>query len=79
MLDHTHKGLFIIPKSELLAQRLLYSENNKGKMAMRVYPPWEVNLNPSAQKAQKWQTQYFIDLTHTTDFHLLKKLMTVED
>ena len=71
--------IIIIPKSELLAQRLLYSENNKGKMAMRVYPPWEVNLNPSAQKAQKWQTQYFIDLTHTTDFHLLKKLMTVED
>lgn len=79
VLDHTHKGLFIIPKSELLAQRLLYSENNKGKMAMRVYPPWEVNLNPSAQKAQNWQTQYFIDLTHTIDFHLLKKLMTVED
>lgn len=46
---------------------------------MRVYPPWEVNLNPSAQKAQNWQTQYFIDLTHTIDFHLLKKLMTVED
>ncbi|NWK85153.1 MepB family protein [Staphylococcus sp. GSSP0090] len=79
VLDHLHKGLFIMPKSELHAQRLLNSENNKGKMAMRVYPPWEDNLNRSAKQAQKWQTQYFIDLSNTTDFDLLKKLLCIED
>lgn len=32
-------------------------------MAFRVYPDWETNLNKAATLTQKWQSQYFIDLS----------------
>lgn len=75
IIDGQHKGLFIFPKSTLKAKKLLQDENSKGKMALRVYPIWENELNQTAKKAQKWQTDYFIDLSHQTDQQLLKQLL----
>ena len=38
-------------------------EGKGGKRAIRVYPPWENNLNRQVQKTQKWQSEYFLDLS----------------
>lgn len=33
-------------------------------MALRVYPAWETALNKAAEQTQKWQSDYFLDLTN---------------
>lgn len=67
IIDNTMKGQFIFPKSTLLEKGILSSETTKGKMAIRVYPPWEKGLNKTAAQTQKWQQDYFIDLTDYLD------------
>lgn len=67
IIDGQLIGQFVFPKLLLLQKGILKSENDKGKMAMRVYPSWERELNPSARKTQKWQAAYFIDLSNGID------------
>lgn len=74
IIDENKKGQFIFPKDILNQQKILRTESQKGKMAIRVYPSWETNLNSTASKTQKWQTPYFIDLSQATDTKKLKKL-----
>ncbi|HAP4494889.1 TPA: MepB family protein [Enterococcus faecalis] len=68
IIDGKNYGYFKFPKSVLLKQKILTDNNNKGKMAFRVYPSWENNLNQTATKTQEWQVQYFIDLSSTDIF-----------
>ncbi|WP_143595270.1 MepB family protein, partial [Terribacillus saccharophilus] len=63
IIDHNLKGQFIFPKSTLLKKGILSSETTKGKMATRVYPSWENELNKTAAQTQKWQHDYFIELS----------------
>lgn len=63
IIDGARKGQFIFPKDILLANGVITSTQYKGKMAMRVYPNWESNLNKTALKTQKWQSPYFLDLS----------------
>lgn len=63
VIDGAYKGQFIFPKQILLEHGVITSAKYKGKMAMRVYPNWESNLNKNALKTQKWQTPYFLDLS----------------
>lgn len=65
ILDETKKGLFIFPKKVLLNKKILRTSSQKGKMAIRVYPSWESNLNPTATKTQQWQIPYFFDISTT--------------
>lgn len=74
VLDNEKIGQFVFPKVVLHKQGILRSETSKGKMAIRVYPTWEKELNPSAMKTQKWQSAYFIDLTQGTNTDKLSKL-----
>lgn len=74
VIDNERKGQFIFPKSVLLQQGVLRSETSKGKMAMRVYPSWEQELNSSAEKSQKWQMKYFIDVSKAVDIARLTDL-----
>ncbi|MFP7492876.1 MepB family protein [Terribacillus saccharophilus] len=67
IMDENLRGQFVFPKSILLKKGILRSENSKGKMAIRVYPAWERELNKTAAQTQKWQQKYFVDLTD--DFH----------
>ena len=30
---------------------------------MRVYPPWDKPESKQAEKTQKWQTEYFVDVS----------------
>lgn len=57
-----HFGQFVFPKSILCKHDVISVEGNGGKRAIRVYPPWENNLNKQAEKTQKWQIEYFLDL-----------------
>ncbi|OGT29772.1 MAG: MepB domain containing protein [Gammaproteobacteria bacterium RIFCSPHIGHO2_12_FULL_35_23] len=57
-----HFGQFIFPKSVLLKQNIFSTKGRGGKRAIRVYPPWDKTLNNQAQKTQKWQIDYFLEV-----------------
>jgi hypothetical protein len=63
-----HRGLFVFPKSILLDNKIIQSDSQEGKLAMRVYPPWATNLNKTAAKAFFWQLPFFIS-THEASFN----------
>ena len=75
VIDESQKGLFIFPKDVLAKKNIIANKDKKGKMAMRIYPSWEYNLNQTAFKTQKWQLNYFIDLTSNVDKVLLNNLL----
>lgn len=57
-------GQFVFPKAVLCEQDILSMNGEGGKRAIRVYPPWEKSLNKQAQKTQRWQADYFLDIPH---------------
>lgn len=59
VIDGQHRGLFLIPKDAAIKHKILSTQDSKGKMAMRFYPPWCLELNKTAQRTQKWQLDYF--------------------
>lgn len=61
VLDSDRKGKFVFPRDVLLEHGILADDLNKGKMALRVYPDWESDLNATAQKTQSWQIDYFVN------------------
>lgn len=63
VIDQEKVGQFLFPRAILQQQGILRSEAQKGKMGIRVYPTWELDLNKNAQQIQKWQAPYFIDLS----------------
>lgn len=62
-IDDNKLGQFIFPKEILLKEKILRTENQKGKMAMRIYPIWDTPVSNQAKKSQLWQIQYFVDLS----------------
>lgn len=62
-IDDNKLGQFIFPKEILLKEKILKTQSQKGKMAMRVYPIWDTPENNQAKKSQMWQLQYFVDLS----------------
>jgi len=74
VIDNERRGQFIFPKKVLLKYGILKSSNQKGKMALRVYPSWVTELNTNAAKTQTWQVDYFIDLSNDFEVEKLKKL-----
>ena len=62
ILDEGRKGQFIFPKATLKQQGILSSDIKPGKMAFRVYTPWDRDLNMGAIKAAKWQRPFFVQL-----------------
>lgn len=57
--DKHNQGMFVIPKLDAIKRNIISTDDRKGKMAMRFYPPWCTNLNKTAQSTQKWQLNYF--------------------
>lgn len=74
ILDGYKKGQFIFPKELLVKKGIISSEKHKGKMAIRVYPSWEQNLNNTAVSTQKWQIPYFLDFSKDFDKKKIKEL-----
>lgn len=57
-------GQFVFPKSLLSKMNIISKDGQGGKRALRIYPDWCTALNSQALKTQKWQSGYFLDLTH---------------
>lgn len=55
-------GQFVFPKVVLREQGILSVNGKGGKRAIRVYPPWDNTLNKQAQKTQRWQINYFLEI-----------------
>jgi hypothetical protein len=73
-----HLGYFLFPKSVLHEKGIISGRGKEGKRAMRVYPPWNKTESPQAQKTQKWQLEYFLELAEdgTIDQRRAKSLLT---
>ncbi|PGP57107.1 mep operon protein MepB, partial [Bacillus cereus] len=67
-------GQFIFPKEILLKEKILKTQNQKGKMAMRVYSIWDKPVSNQAKKSQQWQLQYFVDLSDSKNVAIHKLL-----
>ena len=74
ILDGSKKGQFVFPKDLLVKKGIISSKKYKGKMAIRVYPSWEQNLNKTAVSTQKWQIPYFLDFSKGFDEEKIKEL-----
>ena len=55
-------GFFIFPKSILLENKILSTNNIDGKRGIRVYPTWDQATNKQALKTKEWQSQYFVEI-----------------
>ncbi|MFB9053471.1 MepB family protein [Formosa undariae] len=66
-------GQFVIPKMVGMAKGLVSTEAKEGKRGFRVYPPWDIAVNPQAKRTQAWQLDYFISFEDPIDTNLVKK------
>ncbi|PDX97106.1 mep operon protein MepB [Bacillus pseudomycoides] len=51
-IDENKLGQFIFPKEILLKEKILKTQSQKGKMAMRIYPIWDNPVSDQAKKSQ---------------------------
>jgi hypothetical protein len=58
-----HLGQFIFPKDIMIKHGILSTKTKEGKRALRVYPPWDKTTSVQAQKTQKWQIEFFLEIT----------------
>lgn len=72
-------GQFVFSKFILVEQGVLNSPKKKGKLGFRVYPPWDIAENKQAQKTQKWQANYFLEIKekHSLDLNRIHKLYSI--
>ncbi len=77
--DKNYLGQFIFPQSKLVKQNIFSKNNNGGKRAIRVYPPWVKTESTQAKKTQTWQLEFFLDLSNVKkiDLDRAKKLLSV--
>ena len=68
-------GQFIFPKSILLEKRILSTSTKEGKRGFRLYPPWDIPTSTQAIKSQKWQSNFFYDLSNLSDLAKIKVLL----
>lgn len=59
-----HFGQFVFPKQVLYEKDIVSNGGKGGKRAMRIYPPWDAPESKQASASQKWQLEYFLDLSH---------------
>ncbi len=71
----TNFGQFIFPKLVLVEQGIITAKK-EGKRGIRVYPIWDLTESKQAQKTQKWQMNYFLNIPfdETLDINRAKLL-----
>ena len=72
--DHNF-GQFVFPKSVLCQKGIISTDLKDGKRAIRVYPPWDKTINIQAQKNQKWQLDYFLEISSNHPINLNRAKM----
>ncbi|WP_309231522.1 MepB family protein [Nocardia sp. SYP-A9097] len=65
--DAHNFGQFVFPTAILAHHGVVSTPDHPGKRAFRVYPPWVTPANRQAEKAQSWQTDYFLPVDATLD------------
>lgn len=65
-------GQFIFSKSVLCQYDVFSINGARGKRAIRIYPPWDIAINSQAQKSQKWQLNYFLDIPKDGDIDIAR-------
>jgi hypothetical protein len=63
-------GVFIFPKEVLVQKGILSHEKKTGKRGIRIYPTWDTVESKQAIATQKWQTQYFLELSPNKEHYL---------
>ncbi|MFL9998731.1 MepB family protein [Paraburkholderia sediminicola] len=59
----SRQGQFVFDRKILIEKGVMSSPESPGKRAIRVYPPWSNPVAAEAVKTQKWQVQYFVDVS----------------
>ncbi|EPR65668.1 MepB family protein [Cyclobacterium qasimii] len=70
-------GQFVFPKSLLVKKGILSTGIKEGKRAFRVYPSWDETTSNQAKLTQKWQLNYFYEITPEMDFRTVLDLYGV--
>jgi hypothetical protein len=65
-------GLFIFPKEALVTHGVFSLKKKGGKRAMRVYPAWDKAESKQAEKTQKWQLDYFLEIPNNKSIDTLR-------
>lgn len=65
-------GQFIFPKEALIEADIVSIEGRGGKRAIRVYPPWDKTTSKQAQKTQRWQLEYFLEIPLNGQIDILR-------
>jgi len=60
-------GQFVFPKNVLVKQKIISENHQGGKLAFRIYPPWDTVPNKQGKKSQTWQCEYFFEASPTLD------------
>lgn len=74
----SNRGIFIFPKEILIEKRILSHDKRIGKRGIRVYPGWDFTVNKQAKATQKWQVEYFLDLSQNTESYLQKTKLLLD-
>ena len=69
-----HFGQFVIPKSVLIRRGIISTFSKEGKRGFRVYPPWDRAESKQAIKTQKWQVDFFLKISDSTDLERAREL-----
>ncbi|MBL6445950.1 MepB family protein [Fulvivirga sp. 29W222] len=72
--DKGKLGQFVFPKSILIKKGVISTPVKEGKRAIRVYPPWDKVKNKQAERTQKWQLEYFLNVDDLPDLEKAKTL-----
>lgn len=70
--NDANKGIFVFPKKVLIEKQILSHGEKTGKRGIRVYPVWDLTESKQAKATQKWQTEYFLDLSQNSEAYLQK-------
>jgi hypothetical protein len=66
--EHERSGLFVFPFAALEKHGVASTGTREGKRALRVYPPWTTCMSAQAERTQRWQVEYFLQVGHNGDF-----------
>lgn len=67
-------GQFVFPKSVLIKKGIISTQDKEGKRAFRVYPSWDIARSKQAERTQKWQLEYFYDISDEINFNKVLQL-----
>lgn len=56
-------GHFVFSADVLFKQKIFSKDKVEGKRAFRVYPPWDIPQSKQAATTQKWQLDFFIEIS----------------